>query len=82
MLNEKKLLNYFWAEIVVTTDYIMNRTPTTTFHGMTLKEKFTCNQLDVSHFKMFGYITYMHLPNEKRSTLDPKAEKCIFIRYS
>jgi hypothetical protein len=31
---------------------------------------------------VFGYIAYMHVPNEKRSKLDPKAEKCIFIGYS
>jgi hypothetical protein len=64
------------------TDYIMNRTFITTVHGMTLKEKFTCNQLDVSHLKVFGCITYMHVPNENISKLDPKANKYIFIKYS
>jgi hypothetical protein len=59
----------------------MNRTPTTTVHGMTPKEKFTGKKLDVSHFRMFGCIAYMHIPDEKRSKLDLKAEKCIFIGY-
>jgi len=40
MLNEKNLLNYFWVEMVVTTVYIMNRTPTVAIHGMTLEKKF------------------------------------------
>ncbi len=31
---------------------------------------------------MFGCIAYVHVPNEKISKLDPKAEKCIFIGYS
>jgi hypothetical protein len=31
---------------------------------------------------MFGYIAYVHVPDEKRSKLDPKADKCIFIGYS
>ncbi len=31
---------------------------------------------------MFGCIAYLHVPNEKRSKLDPKAKKCIFIGYS
>ncbi len=31
---------------------------------------------------MFGCIAYVHVPDEKRSKLDPKAEKCIFIGYS
>jgi len=60
----------------------MNRTPTTVVHGMTLEEKFTSKKPDVLHFRVFGYIAYVHVPNEKRSKLDPKAEKCIFIGYS
>jgi hypothetical protein len=60
----------------------MNRTPTTVVHGMTLEEKFTGKKPDVSHFRVFGCIAYVHVPDEKRSKLDPKAEKCIFIGYS
>jgi hypothetical protein len=82
MLNEKNLPNYFWAKAVTTIVYIMNRTPTTVVHGMTLEEKFAGKKPDVSHFRVFGCITYVHVLNEKRSKLDPKAEKCIFIGYS
>jgi hypothetical protein len=82
MLNEKNLPNYFWAEVVATVVYIMNRTPTAAVHGMTPEEKFIGKKPNVSHLKVFGYIAYVHVPDEKRSKLDPKAEKCIFIRYS
>ena len=33
-------------------------------------------------FKVFGCITYVHIPDELHSKLDPKAEKCIFVGYS
>jgi len=66
MLNEKNLPNYFWAEAVATVVYIMNQTPTTTIHGMTPEEKFTCKKRDVSHLKVFGCIAYVHVANEKR----------------
>jgi len=82
MLNEKNLPNYFWVEVVATIVYIMNRTPTTTVHGMTPKEKFIGKKPDVSHLKMFGCIAYVHVLDEKRSKLDPKIKKCIFIGYS
>jgi hypothetical protein len=39
MLNEKNLPYYFWAKVVTIVVYIMNQTPTTTVHGMTLEEK-------------------------------------------
>jgi hypothetical protein len=82
MLNEKNLPNYFWAEVVTTIVYIMNRTPTTTVHGMTPKDKFTGKKPYVSHLKVFGCIAYMHVLDEKRSKLDLKVDKCLFIGYS
>jgi hypothetical protein len=60
----------------------MNRTPTTAIHGMTPKEKFIGKKPDVSHLRVFGCIAYVHVPGEKKSKLDPKTEKCIFIGYS
>jgi hypothetical protein len=49
---------------------------------MTPKEKFTSKKPNVSHLKVFGCIAYVHVPDEKRSKLDPKVVRCIFIRYS
>jgi hypothetical protein len=82
MLNKKNLPNYFWAEAVATAVYIMNQTPIATIHGMIPEEKFIGKKLDVSHFKVFGCIAYVHVLDEKRLKLDPKAKKCIFIGYS
>jgi len=62
--------------------YIMYQTPTSTVHDMTFEEKFTSKKANVSHLRMFGCIAYVHVPHEKRSKLDPKADKCIFIKYS
>jgi hypothetical protein len=82
MLNEKNLPNYFWAKVVTTAVYIMNRTPTLAVHGMTPEEKFTGKKPNVSHLKVFDCIAYVHVPDEKKSKLDPKDDKCIFIGYS
>jgi hypothetical protein len=48
---------------------------------MTPKEKFTGKKPNLSNFRVFNCIAYVHVPNEKRSKLDPKADKCIFIGY-
>ena len=49
---------------------------------MTPEEKF-CGQIpDLAHLKVFGCIAYVHVLDELRTKLDPKAEKCVFIGYS
>ncbi|MCO5562169.1 hypothetical protein L7F22_041442 [Adiantum nelumboides] len=60
----------------------MNRMPTAAVHDMNPEEKFTGKKPDVLHFKVFGYIAYVHVPDELRTKLDPKAKKCVFIGYS
>ena len=74
--------HHFLAEVVNTAMYIMNRTPTAAVHDVTPEEKYTGTKQDLSHFKVFGCIAYVHESDELRTNLDPKVEKCIFVGYS
>ncbi|MCO5604334.1 hypothetical protein L7F22_058499 [Adiantum nelumboides] len=82
LMSEKNVPPCYRDEATSTAVYIMNRTPTAAVHDMTLAEKFIGKKVDVSHFKVFECISYVHVPNELRMKLDPKAEKSIFIGYS
>ena len=81
-MSEKNVPHTYWVETISTAVYIMNRTPTVVVHDVTPEEKFASVKLDLSHLKVFGCIAYVHVPDELRTKLDPKAEKCVFIGYS
>ena len=37
---------------------------------------------NVNHFKVFGYLAYIHIPYQNRQKLNAKSESCIFMGYS
>ena len=82
LMTEKSMPHVYWAEAVSTAVYIMNKTPTAAIHDVTPEQRFTGIKPDLSHLKVFGCIAYVHIPDELRTKLDPKAEKCVFIGYS
>ena len=49
---------------------------------VTRHEKYHGMKPNLSHARIFGSISYVHIPDEKRQKLDPKSEKCILIAYS
>lgn len=49
---------------------------------VTPKEKWSGRKPQVSHFKVFGSVAYTLNPNEKRSKLDAKCMKLMFLGYS
>ena len=77
MLEEKRLPKFYWAEAVKTAIYIQNW----------IKDKVLAHELyfgtkpNLRHLRVFGSITYVHVPKEKRRKLDAKAEKCILVGY-
>ena len=49
--------------------------------NMTPEECFSGKKPEVGHFRTFGSLTYSHVPSEKRTKLEPTAEKGIFMGY-
>jgi hypothetical protein len=67
---------------VHTTIYTLNICPTRAILKLTTNEAWPGYKPSVAHMKVFGCITYAHVPKEKRRKLDDKIVKCIFIGYS
>eukprot|EP00253_Pinus_taeda_P002089 PITA_02089 len=71
-----------WAEASKTVIYIQNHSPHSKLNDKTHEEAFTGIKPDVSHFRVFGCLVYIHVPKDKRSKLDPSKIKGIFVGYS
>ena len=82
MLMAKGLPKKFWAKAVNTAVYILNRCPTKAAKEMTPIEAWSGHKPTANHFKVFGCICYIHVPDQKRHKLQEKSEKGIFLGYS
>ena len=47
----------------------------------TPEEMFTGKKPEIGHFRIFGCLTYSHVPSEKRTKLEATGEKGIFVGY-
>eukprot|EP00253_Pinus_taeda_P035873 PITA_35873 len=81
MLSGAGLGQEFWAEAVDTACYLVNRSPSSALEDKTPQEVWTGKTPSLSHLRVFGCDAYVHVPKEKRTKLDSKSEKCIFIGY-
>ena len=81
MLKSKKLPKEFWAEAVACAVYLANRSPTRSVWGKTPQEAWSGRKPGIAHLRVFGSVAHVHVPDEKRSKLDDKSEKYIFIGY-
>ena len=66
-----------WVE-----NHLKNRSSTSTVVDKTPHEVWSGKEPSIAHLKIFGCDAFMHVPKEKRSKLDNKAEKCIFVGYN
>ena len=82
MLSGAGLEQRFWAEAVAIACYLVNRSPTSALVGLTPMEVWSGKKPSIRHFHVFGCEDYAHVPKEKRSKLENKAVKCIFMGYS
>ena len=82
MLSGKQVPNIFWPEAVNWTVHILNRSPTFAVRSKTPEEAWSGIKPSVSHFRVFGCISHVHVPDNRRVKLDNKSRKCIFFGVS
>lgn len=82
MLAKKKIPKLFWPEAVNWTVHVLNRSPTFAVKNRTPEEAWNGYKPYVDHFRIFGCISHVHVPDSRRIKLDDKSLKCIFFGVS
>jgi transposase InsO family protein len=72
MLSNGKLQQELWAEVVSTTCYLVNQSPSTTIECKILEEVWIGHPCNYSNLKVFGCDAYALISKHQRSKLDPK----------
>lgn len=73
--------HYFWGEAVITSMYILNRSPTKKLQGCTPEKARSGHKPSVSHFKIFGSLCFKHVLEQLRRKLDDRAKSMVLIGY-
>ena len=82
MFKEKGLSNIFWGEAVNTAIYLLNISPIKAVFNKSPYEAWCRQKPEVHQLKVFGCITYSHIPVQHREKFDEKGEKLLFLGYS
>ena len=78
LLNESGLEERFWAEVVATAVYIINRTPSSANDYNIPEEVWLGKTPGYRHLRRFGCFVYVHIDQGK---LKPRVLKEVFIGY-
>lgn len=81
ILNDARLAQDFWEEVVDTIYYLVNRSPISSLVDKTPHQAWFGKKPSLEHIQVFGCDSFVHVPKEKRSKLDSKEKKSIFIDY-
>ncbi|GKF06205.1 retrovirus-related pol polyprotein from transposon TNT 1-94 [Tanacetum coccineum] len=69
------------AEAVDCAVYLLNRCPSKSLDNKTPKKAWNEIKPAVSHLRIFVSIAYVHVPSQRRSKLDDRSKKHVFIGY-
>jgi hypothetical protein len=81
LLYESQLPASFWSHAVAFSVYKHNRSPTSANNGQLPYTQIFGHKPDVSLFRVFGSLAYVHVKKDKRSGFSPHMEKAIFVGF-
>ena len=80
-MHARSLPRELWASAFQTACHVVNRLPPWPGTESSPFELIYHRKPNVSYFRIFGSICYVHVLKQNRTKLDPKAKKCIFVGY-
>lgn len=78
--SKSKLSPWIWGEATAYATYILNRTPPAKSEKSPF-EVWTGRKPNLTHIRIFGSRTYVHIPDTKRSKLDAKCIEGILVGF-
>lgn len=82
VLSEKKFPKNFWPEAVNWIIYVLNRSPTIAVTNVTPEEAWSGVKPSVEHFRVFGCVAHVHVPEARRTKLENKSFECVLLGVS
>ncbi|POM67185.1 Integrase catalytic core protein [Phytophthora palmivora] len=82
MLYYKGVSTVWWAEAVSTAVYLINRSSNTTHLDATPYEVCFKMKPRLAHLRVFGSLGYGHIDDVKRTKLESKSFRCMFLGYA
>jgi transposase InsO family protein len=82
MLHDQGLPLFIWVEGCNKTVYLQNMSPHRVLGDKTHEKDFYGKKHEFGKFRIFGFLTYSHVPSEKRIKLEPRTKMGIFVGYS
>ena len=81
MASASQCPNFLWSELINTSNYLVNISPTRSNLGTIPDQLYYGTTPKVDHLRIFGSLCYLHVPKELRSKLDSKTKPCFFLGY-
>ncbi|ETN19144.1 hypothetical protein PPTG_21417 [Phytophthora nicotianae INRA-310] len=81
-MHYKGVSTEWWAEAVSTAVYLTNRSTNSLHPTRTLYELVYQSRPRLDHLRVFGSMGYAHVDKTKRTKLEPKSFKCLFLGYA
>ena len=82
MLSDKNIPKTFWPEAMNWTIYVLNKCPTLAVRDVTPKEAWSGVKPSVDHFRVFGCIAHVYVPEERMTKLDNRSITCVLLGFS
>ena len=71
----------FWTDVIDTIAYLIDRESSVPLGYKIFEEEWTEKEVNLSHLKVFCYVSYVYIDPDARNKMDAKVRKCYLIGY-